>query len=76
MSSEWNIQPARSRRIHTKKLADTEFADDIALTTNTILEAQNLLISVEEAAQMVVLNLNVSKTKYLTVNLVGEKPQT
>ena len=25
---------------------------------------------------MVVLNTNVSKTKYLTVNLVGEKPHT
>ena len=62
--------------IQAIKLADTEFADDIALTTNTISEAQNLLISVEEAAQMVVLNINVSKTKYLTVNLVGEKSQT
>ena len=76
MSSEWNIQPARSRRIHTKKLADTEFADDIALTTNTVSEAQNLLISVEEAAQMVGLNLNVSKTKYLTVNAVEEEQHT
>ena len=72
----FTIQPARSRRINAKKLADTEFADDIALTTNTISEAQNLLISVEEAAQMVGLNIDVSKTKYLTVNLVGEETHT
>ena len=69
-------QPARSRRIQDKKLAHTKFADDFALTTNTISEAQNLLISVEEAAQMVGLNTNASKTKYLTANLVGEKPHT
>ena len=62
--------------IQAIKLADTEFADDIALRTHTISEAQNLLISVEEATQMVGLNINVSKTKYLTANLVGEEPHT
>ena len=57
-------------------LADTEFADDFALTTNTISEAQNLLMSVEEAAQMVGLNINVFKTEYLTVNAVEEEQHT
>ena len=33
-------------------------------------------MSVEEAAQMVGLNINVSKTKYLTVNAVEEEQHT
>ena len=64
----FTIQPARSRRVQAKKIADTEFADDLAIITNTIEEAQQLLLSIESAAASVGLNINESKTQYLTAN--------
>ena len=62
----FTIKPARSKRHKAVKLADTEFADDIALLTNTIAEAQKLLHTVEEVAASVGLSMNESKTKYMT----------
>ncbi|MCP4494507.1 MAG: reverse transcriptase family protein, partial [Gammaproteobacteria bacterium] len=64
----FTIKPARSRRVKAEKLADTEFADDVALITNTIKEAQSLLDSLESAAKTVGLQINESKTKYLAIN--------
>ena len=65
----FTIQPASSRRVQAKKIADTEFADDIAIINNTMEETQKLVLSVETAAASVGLNINESKTKYLTTNL-------
>ena len=36
----FTLTPARSRRVKAKKISDTEFADDIALVTNTVKEAE------------------------------------
>ena len=36
----FTMTPARSRRVKAKKISDTEFADDIALVTNTVKEAE------------------------------------
>ncbi|KAL5269443.1 hypothetical protein ACHWQZ_G003057 [Mnemiopsis leidyi] len=44
-------------------------ADDLALTTDTAAEAQDLLHSVELAANSIGLHLNESKTEYIRVNL-------
>ena len=50
-------------------MTDADFADDLALTTDTAAEAQDLLLSVELAANSIRLHLNESKTKYIGVNL-------
>jgi hypothetical protein len=47
------------------KLADIEFADDIALMANSAFDTQTLLQTVEVIAASVGLKMNESKTKYL-----------
>lgn len=64
----FTITPSRSRRHKAVKLADAEFADDVALIADTVDEAQALL-SLESAAKQVGLHLNEGKTKYLCVNI-------
>ena len=64
----FTIRPRQSRRHPAEKLADVEFADDVALITDTIKEAQEFLLSLEEAARCVGLHMNEGKTKYLFVN--------
>ena len=64
----FTIRPRQSRRHPAEKLADVEFADDVALITDTIKEAQAFLLSLEDAARYVGLHMNEGKTKYLFVN--------
>ena len=49
-----------------------DFADDLALLSNTIQNAQSLLHDLEVAAERVGLFMNASKTKLLTVNIDHE----
>ena len=64
----FTIRPRQCRRHPAEKLADVEFADDVALITDTIKEAQAFLLSLEDAARSVGLHMNEGKTKYLFVN--------
>ena len=48
------------------KLADIEFADDIALMANSAFDTQTLLQTVQEIAVSVSLKMNKYKTKYMT----------
>ena len=68
----FTITPSRSRRHKAEKLADAEFADDVALISDSIAEAQQLLQSLETAAKQVGLYMNEGKTKYLCVNIPEE----
>ena len=52
-------------------MTDTDFADDIALISSAIKNAQSLLISLEQAANSVGLHLNEKKTEYM--NLSADK---
>ena len=54
-----------STRHQTKFLTDTDFADDIALISRSIKDAQELLLSLEQASNCVGLYLNESKTEYM-----------
>ena len=65
------IQPRRSSRYPAHHLTDTDFADDIALISSAIKNAQSLLISLEQAANSVGLHLNEKKTEYM--NLSADK---
>lgn len=66
------VHPRRSRRYPAVKVTDVDFADDLALTTDTAEEAQELLKSLELAANSIGLHLNEGKTKYIGINLSDE----
>ena len=71
----FTLQPRRSRRHPAVKICDVDFADDLALVTNTAAEAQSLLLSLEHAANEVGLHLNEGKTKYIGLNLQEDDVQ-
>jgi hypothetical protein len=50
------------------KITDADFADDLALLTNKLEEAQEFLLSLEKASNAVGLHLNESKTNDLPIN--------
>ena len=54
-------------------MTDLDFADDLALLSNTIQDAQSLLHDLEVAAEQVGLFMNASKTEFMTVNIDHEE---
>ena len=63
------IIPRQSRRLPAVKVTDLDFADDIALLSDTIQQAEKLLHDLEHAAELVGLSLNASKTEFITINI-------
>ena len=68
----FTISPRRSKRQFTVKLTDLDFADDIALLSDKIEQAQSILSRVQREYQKVGLALNAKKTKYITYNIDTE----
>ena len=62
------VSQRRSRRHPEIRVTDADFADDLALLTDTIPEAQNFLMSLEDAANSIGLHMNVKKTKFMEIN--------
>ncbi|XP_066915535.1 uncharacterized protein [Clytia hemisphaerica] len=62
----FTLTSRRSKRHPPIKISDLDFADDIALTLDTLQEAQNLLSGVE--ATKVGLHLNAAKTEMIIYN--------
>ena len=60
----FTIVPRRSRILHPTVL--TDFSDDIALLSNTVSQARELLLRVESECKKVGLLLNTKKTKLMT----------
>ena len=56
------MTPARSRRITAIRITDVECADDIALSRNSVKDAETAL---ERVAGTVGLGMNEERTKYL-----------
>ena len=65
----FTLTPRRSRRHPKEVLADLDFADDIALLSDAINQAQQLLHRVEGECLKVGLGLNGPKTKSLAYNI-------
>ena len=63
-----DIKPTKTSRETAKYLTDLDYADDIALLSQLLQDAQELLLSLEEAASRFGLLLNSKKTEYLTLN--------
>ena len=64
-SKGYEIEPSRSTRHPAQHLTDTDFADDIALISESLINAQSLLQSLEQASNCVGLYLNEKKTEYI-----------
>ena len=62
------IQPRRSSRHPAQYLTDLDFADDLAITSECVANAESLLHSLESAASCVGLYCNESKTEYITTS--------
>ena len=63
----FTINPRRSRRVGPVMVTDLDFADDIALVSDTACQAQELLDRVEDAAR-VGLHMNAKKTQCMVFN--------
>ena len=64
----FTLEQRRSSRYPAKVLSDADFADDLALLTDSKPEAQEFLTALEEAAARVGLHMNNKKTKYIAKN--------
>ena len=64
----FTITPRRSRQVGPLNITDLDFADDIALLSDTATQAQELLRNVENAALCVGLHMNAKKTQFMTYN--------
>ena len=60
------LHPRKSSRHPAVHLTDADFADDIAIISNSLENAQSLLSSLESAANCIGLYLNESKTEYIS----------
>ena len=70
----FTIHPRKSRRHPKTVLTDLDFADDIALLSDEIEQAQELLLRVEKECKKVGLAINAKKTKGLTLNIDDPPP--
>ena len=63
------LKKRRSRRIGPETITDLDFADDIALLSEQIVQAQNLLTGVEVQCGKIGLKINAKKTKTMVFNI-------
>ena len=62
------LKSRRSSRHPAEYITDLDFADDLAIPSNTVADAQSLLHALEEAATHVGLYCNATKTEYTSSN--------
>ena len=78
-TSGFQLERRRGPRNPATFLTDTDFANDIALISSRIADAEILLNSLESAANCVGLYLNESKTEYspsMRANLSAQSKQS
>ena len=68
----FTVTPRRSKRYPIVKIADTDYADDIALLSDLLMNAQFLLKKVEKAAKKVGLYINPKKTEFMAFGEDGD----
>ena len=67
----FTLRKQLSRRYPAEMLTDADFADDLALLSDKIGNAEKLLNILETAAASVGLYMNTTKTKFIAVNTEG-----
>ena len=60
----FTVDGRRSRRTPSVVISDLDFADDIALISDEIAQAHELVLRVEKEAAEIGLHLNETKTEY------------
>ena len=60
------LKPSRSTRHPAEHITDIDFADDLAITSNTVNNAQSLIHALEEASAYVGLYCNDIKTEFVS----------
>ena len=68
----FKLTKERSRRYPTQTIMDVDCADDIALLTNTLAQAETLLHSLEWPAAGIGLHVNTDKMEYICFNQRGD----
>jgi hypothetical protein len=68
------VAPRRSSRFPAVKVTDLDFADDLALISDTIEKAQRLLHDLETAASDIGLHVNDLKTEFMLINIDDPEP--
>ena len=68
----FQLNRRQSRRKGPLLVTDLDFADDIALLSEQIKQAQDLLTSVETSAPQIGLGMNAKKTKVMAYNQSDE----
>ena len=63
---EFKLDRKRSRRHNTDVITDLDFADDIALVTEELEQAQDFLHRVQQNAAKIGLHLNSDKTEFMS----------
>ena len=58
----------RIRRYPAEQITDKDYADDIAVTNNTLQDANTLLLKIELAVREIGLNIDIDKTEYIKFN--------
>ena len=61
-----------SRRYPVQTITDADYADNIALMVNTLIQAENLLPSLERVFAGIGLHVNAHKTEYTFFNQRGD----
>ena len=70
----FTITPRQSRRIGKETITDLGFADDLALLSDTVDQAQELLLALERHAAKIGLQINSKKTEYMSFNQSSNVP--
>ena len=65
------LELARSRRFHTEKITDADYADDLAILSYNSYNAKKLLHILEKSAAFLGLHVNAAKTEYMCYNRDG-----
>ena len=65
------LELSRSRRFHTKKITDADYADDLALLYDNSYNAQKLLHILEKSVAFIGLHVDATKTEYMCYNHDG-----
>ena len=68
----FKLAKERSRRYPAKTITDADYADDIALLANTLVQSENLLHSLERAAGDIGPHVNADKMEYMGFNQRGD----
>ena len=64
----FTLSQRRSSRHPAIHITDIDYADDIAVTADTIKDAEKMLHQIEEAAEDIRLKINSDKTEYMSLN--------